>query len=479
MSGGQAAGGHNVIMGLFDMCKKIHPESQLFGFVAGPHGVFTGNYMEITPEYMDLYRNMGGFDMIRSGRHKIETPEQFASSLKNATEMDLDGLAVIGGDDSNTNACLLAEYFAKHKSKCSVIGCPKTIDGDLQNEHIEVSFGFDTATKVYSEAIGNLCTDAVSSRKYYYFVRLMGRSASHIALECALQTRVNACLIGEEVESKQQTLEDVTMSLADIICKRNDHGKDYGVILVPEGLIEFIPEVKVLISEINEILAKEFTGDILEYVTGKLTDGSRALFNRLPKSVSSQLLLDRDPHGNVQVAKIDTERLLILTVMRELDNRKKIGTYKGTFKPQSHYFGYEGRCALPSNFDSSYCYAIGMNAAFLMLKKMTGYMACIKNLGNSDPSKWVAAGCPLPSMMGLERRAGKDKPVITKSLVKLDGAMFKCFEAVRRKWAWLDCYQSPGPIQFAGPGSDQLNYMVRDPDVDTFIYATEVQEKYE
>lgn len=269
------------------------------------------------------------------------------------------------------------------------------------------------------------------------------------------------------------------MYLADIICKRNDHGKDYGVILVPEGLIEFIPEVKVLISEINEILAVEFTGDILEYVTGKLTDASRALFNRLPKSVSSQLLLDRDPHGNVQVAKIDTERLLILTVMRELENRKKIGTYKGTFRPQSHYFGYEGRCALPSNFDSSYCYAIGMNAAFLMLKKMTGYMACIKNLGNSDPNKWIAAGCPLPSMMGLERRAGKDKPVITKSLVKLDGAMFKCFEAVRRKWAYLDCYQSPGPIQFAGPGSDQLNYMVRDPDVDTFIYATEVQEKYE
>lgn len=322
LSGGQAAGGHNVIMGLFDMAKKLHPDSKLFGFLAGPHGVFTNNYMEITPDYMDKYRNMGGFDMIRAGRHKIETDEQFQNSLKNCTKLDLDGIAIIGGDDSNTNACLLGEYFAANKAKTSVIGCPKTIDGDLKNEHIEVSFGFDTATKVYAEAIGNLCTDAVSSRKYYYFVRLMGRSASHIALECALQTRVNCCLIGEEVAERQQTLEEITKYIADIITTRADRGKDYGVILVPEGLIEFIPEVSLLIGQINEILAKEFTGDIEDYVIANLKEAQRALFQRLPRAIASQLLLDRDPHGNVQVSKIDTERLLILTVMRELEERR-------------------------------------------------------------------------------------------------------------------------------------------------------------
>jgi diphosphate--fructose-6-phosphate 1-phosphotransferase len=299
LSGGQAAGGHNVIMGLFDMCKKLHPESKLYGFLAGPHGIFSNKYMEISADYMDKFRNMGGFDMIRSGRHKIETPEQFEASLKTANALDLDGLAVIGGDDSNTNACLLAEYFAKNNSKCSVIGCPKTIDGDLKNEHIEVSFGFDTATKVYSEAIGNLCTDAVSSRKYYYFVRLMGRSASHIALECALQTRVNCCLIGEEVAAKNMTLEDVTNQVADIICERSKRGKDYGVLLVPEGLIEFIPEMGVLISEINEILAEDFEGDIEDHILQNLKEKNKELFQTLPKAISSQLLLDRDPHGNV------------------------------------------------------------------------------------------------------------------------------------------------------------------------------------
>ena len=287
LSGGQAAGGHNVIMGLFDMVKMMHPDSVLYGFLAGPHGVYSGKYMEISGDYMNLYRNMGGFDMIRSGRHKIETPEQFASSLEWATKLDLDGLAVIGGDDSNTNACLLAEYFAKHNSKCTVIGCPKTIDGDLRNEHIEVSFGFDTATKVYSEAIGNLCTDAVSSKVYYYFVRLMGRSASHIALECALTTRINCVLIGEEVQAKQWTLLDITTQVADIICRRHDRGKDYGVILVPEGLIEFIPEVRVLISEINEILAKDFEGDIEDFVINSLSESSKALFKNLPRAISS------------------------------------------------------------------------------------------------------------------------------------------------------------------------------------------------
>ena len=333
LSGGQAAGGHNVIMGLFDMCKKLHPDSKLYGFLAGPHGVFTNRYMEITSDYMDQYRNMGGFDMIKSGRHKIETPEQFEASLKTVDTLDLDGLAVIGGDDSNTNACLLAEYFAKNSSKCSVIGCPKTIDGDLKNEHIQVSFGFDTATKVYSEAIGNLCTDAVSSRKYYHFVRLMGRSASHIALECVLQTRANLCLIGEEVAQKNQTLEDITQQIVNIICERSKRGKNYGVILVPEGLIEFIPEMGRLISEINEIVAKEFTGEIEDHITSSLSEANKDLFESLPRAIKSQLLLDRDPHGNVQVAKIDTERLLILTVMRELDKLAASGTYNGIFTP--------------------------------------------------------------------------------------------------------------------------------------------------
>lgn len=333
LSGGQAAGGHNVIMGLFDMAKRLHPDSKLFGFLAGPHGIFSNNYLEITDDYMGLYSNMGGFDMIRSGRHKIESDEQFAASLKNVTDLELDGLAVIGGDDSNTNACLLAEYFAKNNSKCSVIGCPKTIDGDLRNEHIEVSFGFDTATKVYSEAIGNLCTDAVSAKRYYYFVRLMGRSASHIALECALKTRVNWVLIGEEVEKKQWTLTDIATQIADVVVKRSERGKNYGVILVPEGLIEFIPEVKVLIREINDILAKEFQGELEAHVVKSLTESSRALFNTLPRAVSRQLLLDRDPHGNVQVSKIDTERLIILLVMRELENRRRSGVYSGRFKP--------------------------------------------------------------------------------------------------------------------------------------------------
>ena len=483
LSGGQAAGGHNVIMGMFDMVKQIHPDSRLIGFLAGPHGVYTGNYMEITHDYMGLYRNMGGFDMIRSGRHKIETPEQFKQALQVCTDLSLDGLAVIGGDDSNTNACLLAEYFLKNNSKCSVIGCPKTIDGDLRNEHIQVSFGFDTATKVYSEAIGNLCTDAESSKMYYYFVRLMGRSASHIALECALRTRINLCLIGEEVEKKQQTLRDITMKVADIIQKRSKRGKDYGVILVPEGLIEFIPEIKVLINEINEILSKEFEGEIEQFVLSKLTEGSRALFNSLPGAISNQLLLDRDPHGNVQVSKIDTERLLIMTTMRELENRRRSGVYSGSFKPQSHFFGYEGRCALPSNFDAQYCYSIGMNAASLMLKKCTGYMSCIKNLQDRDPKNWIAAGCPLPAMMGVERRAGKDKPVITKALVELDGPMFKAYEALRNRWALLDCYHSPGPIQFKSvlrkDGFVGTNFMVSPPDVDSMIYEADVQERYE
>lgn len=321
LSGGQAAGGHNVIMGLFDMIKKLHPDSVLFGFLAGPHGIFSNNYMEITAEYMGLYRNTGGFDMIRSGRHKIETPEQFSSSLQNVQALDLDGLIVIGGDDSNTNACLLAEYFAKQDAKCKVIGCPKTIDGDLKNAHIPVSFGFDTATKVYSEAIGNLCSDVLSSKEYYHFIRLMGRSASHIALECALRTKINLCYVGEEVKAKSMTLAEVTTQAVDIICKRASLGKNYGIILVPEGLIEFIPEVGVLITELNEILSREYEGDVHDYLKNNLSEVSHKVFLDLPKSISQQLLLDRDPHGNVQVSKIDTEKLLILMVKKELEVR--------------------------------------------------------------------------------------------------------------------------------------------------------------
>lgn len=320
-------------MGLFDMVKQLHPESRLFGFLAGPHGIFSNNYQEIDSDFMGLYRNMGGFDMIRSGRHKIESPEQFAASLENATTLDLDGLVVIGGDDSNTNACLLAEYFAKHNSKCRVIGCPKTIDGDLKNEHIPVSFGFDTATKVYSEAIGNLCSDVMSGKDYYHFIRLMGRSASHIALECALRTRVNCVLIGEEVEAKKQTLAEITKQVADIVCERANRKKNYGIILVPEGLIEFIPEMGALISEINEILSKEFEGEIRDHVVSQLTGPSQALFTLLPSSISNQLLLDRDPHGNVQVSKIDTEKLLILLLKKELSDRAKNGSYTGKFQP--------------------------------------------------------------------------------------------------------------------------------------------------
>ena len=482
------------------MVKTIHPDSKLFGFLAGPHGIFTNNYMDIQEEYMGRFRNMGGFDMIRkyynleysnnrltyhlycigSGRHKIETPEQFAASLKNATDLDLDGLIVIGGDDSNTNACLLAEYFAKHNAKCKVIGAPKTIDGDLRNEHIQVSFGFDTATKVYSEAIGNLCSDVLSGKDFYHFVRVMGRSASHIALECALQTRINCVLIGEEVAEKNQTLVEITNYVADIICKRTEIGKNYGVILVPEGLIEFIPEMGSLIGEINEILSEEFEGDMKTHLMAKLTETSKALFNFLPDSISSQLLLDRDPHGNVQVAKIDTEKLLILLLNKELKAREsKDLTCFSNFHPKSHYFGYEGRCAIPSNFDSQYCYCIGLNGALLIKSGASGYMSCVKNLNDKDPRRWVIAGTPLPTMMGVERRKGKNVPVITKALVELDGAMFKAYQAVREKWGYLDCYVSPGPIQFAGPASDALNFMVSPPDIEQLVKETERAEHIE
>jgi diphosphate--fructose-6-phosphate 1-phosphotransferase len=423
---------------------------------------------------MNQYRNQGGFDMICSGRHKIEKPEEFEKSVTFCTSLKLDGLIVIGGDDSNTNACLLAEYFKKNNCATKVVGVPKTIDGDLKNEWIEVSFGFDTATRVYSELIGNISLDTLSSKKYYHFIRLMGRSASHIALECALLTQANIALIGEEVEAKKQTLSSIVNELADVICKRAADVKNYGVILVPEGLIEFIPEVKVLIKEINEILSKPVEGNITEFVLSNLSNESNTLFKFLPNSISEQLLLDRDPHGNVQVAKIDTERLLILLLQTELENRKKEGKYVGKFSPQSHYFGYEGRCALPSYFDTEYCYGLGYNAGALVSLGLNGYMSVLRHLSKENPSNWIPAGCPLMTMMGVERRKGKDVPVIKKALVELDGPLFKFYEAVRNIWALNDSYIQPGPIQYEGPCAPSCPYLVNPPkldniDLDKFI----------
>jgi 6-phosphofructokinase 1 len=422
---------------------------------------------------MNQYRNQGGFDMICSGRHKIESEEQFQKSLLYCTSLKLDGLIVIGGDDSNTNACLLAEYFRKHNCPTKIIGVPKTIDGDLKNDWIEVSFGFDTATRVYSELIGNICLDTLSSKKYYHFIRLMGRSASHIAIECALLTQVNITLIGEEVETKKSTLESIVNNLADTICKRAENGQNYGVALVPEGLIEFIPEVNILIKEINEILSKPTEiSDIKDYVLSNLSPESKKLFQFLPKSISEQLLLDRDPHGNVQVAKIDTERLLILLLQEELEKRKKDGKYKGKFSPQSHYFGYEGRCALPSYFDSEYCYGLGYNAGALVSLGFNGYMSVLKGLHKENPFEWIPAGCPLMTMMNVERRKGKDLPVIKKALVELNGPLFQYFEKARDVWAMNDAYITPGPIQYEGPIAKSCPFLVyppRDLNIENYI----------
>jgi diphosphate--fructose-6-phosphate 1-phosphotransferase len=426
----------------------------LFGFLKGPVGIYTGKYMELKDDIISYFKNRGGFDMIQSGRHKIETEEQFKMSMEHCQSLKLDGLVVIGGDDSNTNACLLAEYFKKHGCSTCVVGCPKTIDGDLKNEFVEVSFGFDTACKTYSELIGNIMLDTVSSKKYYHFVRLMGRSASHIALECTLLTKPNWSYIGEEVEAKKMTLEQIVTHLADIVEKRAALGKNYGVVLVPEGLIEFICEMRVLISEINVILGKKLENpgqyeidQLFEKVKEMLTPECAKLLAFLPKDIRDQLLLDRDPHGNVQVAKIETERLLLLMVETELKKRKQAGTYKGKFTAITHYYGYEGRCAFPSNFDCNYCYSLGVNAAVLIEKKQTGMMSCIRYL-HKEPKEWMASGYPLVTMMITEVRKGKEVPVIEKALTKLNGELFKIFEANRDKWAIEDCYHPPGPIQF-------------------------------
>ncbi|KAK4386726.1 Pyrophosphate--fructose 6-phosphate 1-phosphotransferase subunit beta [Sesamum angolense] len=456
LSGGQAPGGHNVISGIFDYLQDRCKGSTLYGFKGGPAGIMKCKYVVLTSEYIYPYRNQGGFDMICSGRDKIETPEQFKQAEETAVKLDLDGLVVIGGDDSNTNACLLAENFRSKNLKTSVIGCPKTIDGDLKCKEVPTSFGFDTACKIYAEMIGNVMIDARSTGKYYHFVRLMGRAASHITLECALQTHPNITLIGEEVAAKKQTLKNVTDYIADVICKRAEFGFNYGVILIPEGLIDFIPEVQQLISELNEILAHDIVDEAGVWKK-KLTPQSLQLFDFLPPAIQEQLMLERDPHGNVQVAKIETEKMLIQMVETELDVRKQGAAYRGQFKGQSHFFGYEGRCGLPSNFDSTYCYALGYGAGALLQSGKTGLISSVGNLA-APVAEWTVGGTALTSLMDVERRHGKFKPVIKKAMVELDGAPFKKFVSMREEWALKNRYLNPGPIQFVGPASDKVNH---------------------
>lgn len=453
LSGGQAAGGHNVITGIFDALKRLNPQSHLFGFMNGPSGIVENKFVELTGSALEPYRNQGGFDLIGSGRTKIETSEQFEATLKTVQNLKLDGLIVIGGDDSNTNAALLAEYFEKNKVTCSVIGVPKTIDGDLKNRFIEASFGFDTAAKTFADIIGNVARDALSSKKYYFFVKLMGRSASHIALECALQTHPNLTLISEEIAEKKMTIADITDQISDLICERSLIGKHYGVILIPEGIIEFIPEFKQLIKELNGHLGKDEKIDTptkkLELIN-KLTAPSAACFQSISEEIQNQLLLDRDPHGNIQVSKIESERLFIETVNQELKRRKAQGDYKGKFSAQALFCGYEGRSCLPSNFDSQYCYALGQLATLLVNSKANGYICAIRHLYR-PVEDWQLYGVPLVSLIHLEERMGKIKPVIEKALVDLDGKVFEAFKKKRDEWRTKDHYRYPGPIQFFGP----------------------------
>ncbi len=456
LSGGQAPGGHNVISGIFDGIKALHKDSRLFGFLMGPGGLVDHNYMELTADIIDEYRNTGGFDIIGSGRTKLELPEQFEKGLEIIKKLNIRALVIIGGDDSNTNAAVLAEYYKAKGEPVQVIGCPKTIDGDLKNELIETSFGFDTATKVYSEVIGNIERDCNSAKKYWHFIKLMGRSASHIALECALQTRPNCCIISEEVEAKNMTLADIVDGIADVVAARAANGNNFGIVLIPEGLIEFIPAMKSLIAELNDMLAHhpEFAGlDAAAqraFVLDNLSKDSAATFESLPDGVARQLTLDRDPHGNVQVSLIETEKLLSEMVGKRLAQLKAEGRYVGKFAALHHFFGYEGRCADPSNFDADYCYALGYNAAQLINCGATGYMSSVRHL--SKPStEWLAGGIPITMMMNMEHRNGKNKPVIRKALVDLDGAPFKVFASHRQEWAINTCYCYPGPIQYFGP----------------------------
>ena len=457
LSGGQAPGGHNVITGLFDAIKKLNPENRLYGFILGPGGLVDHNYMEITKEIADEYRNTGGFDMIGSGRTKLEKVEQFEKGLEIIRQLDIKAVVIIGGDDSNTNACVLAEYYAAKQYGVQVIGCPKTIDGDLKNDQIETSFGFDTACKTYSELIGNIERDCNSARKYWHFIKVMGRSASHLALECALQTQPNICLISEEVEAKNMSLNDVVSYIANAVAVRAADGNNFGTVIIPEGLIEFIPAIKKLIAQLNDVLALPEVKDMgrseqIDFAKSHLTEENLAVFNSLPTGVARQLALDRDPHGNVQVSLIETEKLLSTMVAQKLEKMKKEGTYKGKFATQHHFFGYEGRCAAPSNFDADYCYALGTSAAQLIAAGKTGYMAIVKNT-TAPSDEWVAGGVPITMMMNMERRNGEMKPVIRKALVELDGAPFKEFASKRDEWARETSYIYPGPIQYWGPSS--------------------------
>ena len=455
LSGGQAPGGHNVITGLFDQIKKLNPENRLFGFILGPGGLVDHNYMELTADIIDEYRNTGGFDMIGSGRTKLEKVDQFEKGLEIIRELNIKAIVIIGGDDSNTNACVLAEYYAAKNYGVQVIGCPKTIDGDLKNDQIETSFGFDTACKTYSELIGNIERDCNSARKYWHFIKVMGRSASHIALECALQTQPNICLVSEEIEQKGMSLDDIVTYIANAVCQRAADGNNFGTVIIPEGVIEFIPAIKKLIAQLNDVLAMPEAKELdrhesIDFVKAHLTEENLAVFNSLPTGVARQLALDRDPHGNVQVSLIETEKLLSTMVAQKLEKMKKEGKYAGKFSAQHHFFGYEGRCAAPSNFDADYCYALGTSAAQLIANGKTGYMAIVKNT-TAPAEQWIAGGVPITMMMNMEKRAGEMKPVIRKALVELDGAPFKTFAAQRDRWARETAYVYPGPIQYWGP----------------------------
>ncbi len=460
LSGGQAPGGHNVIAGLYDALKQANSSNKLYGFLGGPSGIIDGKYVEFTDEFIDKYRNTGGFDIIGSGRTKLETEEQFQKSWEVCKKLNISAVVIIGGDDSNTNAALLAEWFVKNNAGIQVIGCPKTIDGDLKNDQIEISFGFDTATKTYAELIGNIQRDANSAKKYWHFIKIMGRSASHVALEAALQTQPNITLISEEVEEKKMSLEQIVNYMTNIIVKRADMGKNFGIAIVPEGLIEFIPEMKSMIANLNDIMANLETDpdfvnattirEKFDIVENRLDPQNAKVYNSLPALIKGQLLADRDPHGNVQVSKIETEKLLIEMISTRLDELKSQGEYIGKFSPQSHFFGYEGRCAFPSNFDADYCYSLGFNAFALINFGMTGYLSSVRNL-TQPADQWIAGGIPLTMMMNMEKRHGEMKPVIQKALVKLDGPVFKSLEENREDWAMNDRYLFPGAVQYFGP----------------------------
>lgn len=461
LSGGQAPGGHNVIAGLYDALKSANPQNKLYGFLGGPSGIIEGKYVEFTDEFINDYRNTGGFDIIGSGRTKLETEEQFKSSLEVCKKLNITAVVIIGGDDSNTNAALLAEWFVKNNAGIQVIGCPKTIDGDLKNEQIEISFGFDTATKTYAELIGNIQRDANSAKKYWHFIKIMGRSASHVALEAALQTQPNITLISEEVEEKKMSLESIINYMTDIIVRRSNNGKNFGIAIIPEGLIEFIPEMKSMISNLNDVMSSlekdsRYTNgtqaEKFAIIENTLSSDNAKVFSSLPTLIKAQLLMDRDPHGNVQVSKIETEKLLIEMIKAKLNELKAQGKYKGKFADQAHFFGYEGRCAFPSNFDADYCYSLGYNAFALINNGFTGYLSSIRNL-TDVASNWIAGGIPLTMMMNMEKRHGEWKPVIQKALVKLDGPVFKKLEEHREEWAMNDRYLFPGAVQYFGPSS--------------------------